>query len=381
MEGSTPISERASQEGDLAQTPRRMARSIRALWVGLTVLVVTSFAALLYYGGEIYQMAPPIPEAVASADGEVIFDREDVLRGQDVWRSIGGHELGSVWGHGAYTAPDWTADWLHREAEWLVEHWSQEEFGAPFESLPLEQSAALQARLRGELRTNTHDPATGTIAVTPLRAEAIRAVQSHYVALFGDSPELDHLRESYAMPRSVIPDLERREAFTAFLFWAAWACVTERPGKEITYTHNWPPDDLVGNRPTGTMIVVSVVSFVLLLGGIGGLAWFFAASRDTWRSEAASAARRPAARDPGHSVHARHSQVLLGGGRAGSGADRGGHRHRPLRRGGNGVLRDSPFRAGSLLPVPHLARAAGHAVDRHLVAGHRPVSGALDLGI
>jgi nitric oxide reductase subunit B len=24
--------------------------------------------------------------------------------------------VGSVWGHGAYVGPDWSADWLHREA-------------------------------------------------------------------------------------------------------------------------------------------------------------------------------------------------------------------------------------------------------------------------
>ncbi len=136
------------------------------------------------------------------------------------------------------------------------------------------------------MRENTYDPSTGVITVSPLRAEAIGAVQSHYTALFGDGPGLDHLRESYAMPRSVIPDDDRREAFTSFIFWATWACVTERPGRDITYTHNWPPEELVGNRPTGVMIVVSVISFVLLLGGIGELAWFYAASRDTWRSHA-----------------------------------------------------------------------------------------------
>ena len=107
------------------------------------------------------------------------------------------------------------------------------------------------------------------------------------------------------MPRSVIPDPDRREAFTAFIFWAAWACVTERPGREITYTHNWPPDELVGNRPTGVMIVVSVISFVLLLGGIGGLAWFYAASRDTWRSHSQAPPTDPLiAIEPTPSMHA-----------------------------------------------------------------------------
>ena len=238
-------------------------------------------------------MAPPLPEGVTTSSGEVVFSGDDVLRGQDVWRSIGGHELGSIWGHGAYTAPDWTADWLHREAEWLVEYWARRDHGTSFDLLEPEQAAALRSRLQQELRTNTHDPATGVITVSPLRAEAIRAVQEHYSALFGDDPELDHLRESYAMPRSVIPDPERREAFTAFIFWASWATVTERPGRDITYTHNWPPDELVGNSPTPIMVVVSVISFVLLLGGIGGLAWFFAASRDTWRSQPTAAVADP----------------------------------------------------------------------------------------
>ena len=266
--------------------PQRMTRNLVALWVGLITIVVVSFAILLYYGGEIYQMAPPVPEAVATSSGDVVFTGDQIRTGQDVWRSVGGQELGSVWGHGAYTAPDWTADWLHREATWLVEYWSEQAYGTQFEFLGDEQAAGLQARLQSELRSNSYDPDTANVTISPIRAEAIRAVQTHYTALFGDDPTLDQLRESYAMPRSVIPDAERREAFNAFIFWGSWASVTERPGKEITYTHNWPPDDLVGNRPTGVMIVVSVVSFVLLLGGIGGLAWFYAASRDTWRSHA-----------------------------------------------------------------------------------------------
>ena len=80
------------------------------------------------------------------------------------------------------------------------------------------------------MRRNTYDPTTGAVSISVDRARAIGAVQSHYLALFGDDPALGELRESYAMPSSVIPDAERREAFTAFIFWATWATVTERPG-------------------------------------------------------------------------------------------------------------------------------------------------------
>ena len=293
MADATSIPDAGTPANETPEDSRRMTRGLLYLWAGLIFIVVFSFAALLYFGGEVYQMAPPLPTAVTISGGEEFFSGDRILEGQDVWRSIGGHELGSVWGHGAYTAPDWTADWLHREAEWMIEDWAQREHGQDYQSLEPEQAAALRARLQRELRSNTYDSVNGTITISPDRALAIEAVGAHYSALFGDDPDLDHLRESYAMPRSVIPDPDRREAFNAFIFWASWSCVTERPGRDITYTHNWPPDDLVGNEPTGVMIVVSVVSFVLLLGGIGGLAWFFAASRDTWRSEATTSPTDP----------------------------------------------------------------------------------------
>ena len=50
------------------------------------------------------------PTARSSSPGE------QIQRGQQVWLAAGGQQQGSVWGHGAYVAPDWSADWLHREA-------------------------------------------------------------------------------------------------------------------------------------------------------------------------------------------------------------------------------------------------------------------------
>src|SRR4249920_2208880 len=92
----------------------------RRLWKVLAALLVVSFGILLYYGHEIYVAAPPIPEAVKTTSGETLFTRAQYDTGRQVWQSIGGHQMGSIWGHGSYVAPDWSADWLHREAtEWL----------------------------------------------------------------------------------------------------------------------------------------------------------------------------------------------------------------------------------------------------------------------
>jgi len=91
------------------------------LWLTLAAVLLASFGVLGYYGFEIYQQAPPIPKRVVTPDGQVIFTRQQIQQGQNVWQSMGGQEVGSIWGHGAYVVPDWSADWLHREAMWMLD--------------------------------------------------------------------------------------------------------------------------------------------------------------------------------------------------------------------------------------------------------------------
>ncbi|MGV3721948.1 MAG: nitric-oxide reductase large subunit, partial [Actinomycetota bacterium] len=86
------------------------------LWIALGVVIVGSLGLLGYYGFEIDRQKPPIPSQVLAPGGAVVLDGEAIMRGQNTWQSLGGQEVGSVWGHGAYVAPDWTADWLHRES-------------------------------------------------------------------------------------------------------------------------------------------------------------------------------------------------------------------------------------------------------------------------
>src|SRR5690606_13489620 len=132
---------------------------------------------------------------------------------------------------------------------------AQEEYNQPFDELEPEHAAALQARLKQELRTNTFDPETGDLIISPVRAQAIAEVGRHYTGLVGDDPALADLREAYAIPRNTLKHPERLEAINAFFFWAAWTCTTNRPGSDITYTQNWPAEPLVGNAPTGSIVV------------------------------------------------------------------------------------------------------------------------------
>ncbi|MCK6370149.1 MAG: nitric-oxide reductase large subunit [Gammaproteobacteria bacterium] len=247
----------------------------RRLWQTLAIVFVASFAALGWIGREIYLAAPPIPAVVLADNEEAIFTADQIRHGQKVWLSAGGQQLGSVWGHGSYVAPDWSADWLHREALALRELKAQRLFGAAYEELGLEQRGGIDARLREEMRRNTYDAASDRVELSADRATAIRAVASHYAGLFGSEADLDLLREQYAMTMNTVPDAADRAALSAFFFWSAWAATTDRPGESgLSYTSNWPHEPLVGNELTAGSAIWSIVSIVLLIAGIAAMLWY-----------------------------------------------------------------------------------------------------------
>jgi nitric oxide reductase subunit B len=188
----------------------------KKLWAALGLIVILGFAVLGYFGWEIYRQAPPIPERVITTNSAVLFTAETIREGQNVWQTLGGQEVGSIWGHGAYVAPDWSADWLHREARWVLDHWATEKSGTPYDQLDEETQAVLRVRLKRELRTNTYQTATGDLVISPVRAEAITATAAHYSALFGDAPELAPLRDTYALLAGTVKDPQQRHALAPF---------------------------------------------------------------------------------------------------------------------------------------------------------------------
>ena len=250
----------------------------KKLWIGFALVTIISFCVLGYYGYEIYQQAPPVPEKIISANKEVIFTEEEIKDGQNIWQSMGGQEVGTIWGHGAYVAPDWTADWLHREAVFILNIYANKDFGKDFDALDKEKQAALKIRLQADLRENKYDEKTKTLTISQNRVLAINYLSNYYKGLFMDSPEFDKLRNDYAIPKNAIKDVEKMRKMSAFFFWATWATVTERPNSDISYTHNWPADELVGNKATTDLMAWSGVSIILLILCIGLLIFYHAKS-------------------------------------------------------------------------------------------------------
>jgi nitric oxide reductase subunit B len=247
---------------------------MKKLWMIFIAIFVFSFAVLGWVGTEIFRQAPPIPREVVTTDGQVLIAAEEISNGQNVWQAMGGMESGSIWGHGSYVAPDWSADYLHREALFILNEWSNKDFSNDYDNLASEQKAVLRQRLQDTVRKNNYDEATGRLTIEPVRARAFEDNLKHYTDIFANG------KTAYAVQRNAQADPAKLRQLNSFFFWTSWASATNRPNNTISYTSNFPSEPLVGNVPTSSAIIWTGVSVIMLLAGIGWLVWYYA-SRET----------------------------------------------------------------------------------------------------
>ena len=278
----------------------------KKLWYLLVAVLVGSFSILGYYGFEVYREAPPIPKQFVTESGEKVISREDILHGQTAWQTTGGMQLGSVWGHGAYQAPDWTADWLHRELTNWLDIVANKEHGKNFADLTEDQQTLIHARLIKEYRGSKLE-GDETVVLSNDRLAAIEQTAKYYDSLYSDDPATHKTRENFAMKENTLPDAQARKDLTKFFFWTAWTASAERPNTHASYTNNWPHEPLINNVPTAENVIWSVASVVFLVAGIGFLVWVWSFKRKEDEQDPV-----PPAVDPLSKIQLTPSQKALG---------------------------------------------------------------------
>lgn len=199
-----------------------------------------------------YVAKPPVPDRVVDQRGQLVYSGKDVSKGQQVFLHNGLMEYGSVFGHGAYLGPDYTADYLRRSSNLIL----QSRGVSPEAGLPT-------PAIVKDLRTNRYDEKSGELTLTDDQVSAFRKLVPHYSRFFADPTTANGLR-----PKAITDPTELRQ-LTAFFSWTAWAASTNRPGHNYSYTNNWPPEKRVQNEPTANVVVWSMISLIALLGGIG----------------------------------------------------------------------------------------------------------------
>ncbi len=238
----------------------RSSMPISSRWAqGAILTYIVGFTILGILAYLVYADQPPIPGRVVSQNGEVLFTREDVMRGMNVFQRYGLMEYGTVYGHGAYLGPDFTAEYLHHAATYLTRDYEQR-------AVP---GASAKDRVTAELHKNTYDTTTDTLTWSDSRAAAHRAMERYDQERFRNRASRGGAQAHW------ITDPDQVRQLTAFFAWTAWTGTADRPGKAVSYTNNWPPEPLAGNSVTAEAVTWSVISIIALLGGTGLVLFFF----------------------------------------------------------------------------------------------------------
>lgn len=200
---------------------------------GLSVLV---WITLNTYTGDV---GTPIPARVVDPDGRTVFTGEDIIAGQQVFQKHGLMENGTIWGHGAYLGPDFSAAYLHQ--------------------------LALDTKDPATLMENKYDATTGTLRFTASETASYRRQIGQWEKYFDGSTA------SHGLPPKTIADPEELRELVAFFAWTAWGAAARMPGKDYSYTQNFPYEPLLGNGLSGDAVLWSALSLITLLAGTGAV--------------------------------------------------------------------------------------------------------------
>ena len=235
---------------------------MKGLKITLAVTIIISMIILTLGVFPTARQAPPYPEKVIS-NGETVMDREAIIRGQQVFQKYGLMDVGSIWGHGSMRGPDFSALTLHMLGEHMREHLAKEAFNKSYPELEIDQKSVIDAKAIRQLKENGYDGDRDELKITPAQAYAFGKIKEYYQKFFTEGSK------GHTISANTIKTQEEIADISSFFFWLAWAAGTNRPGKDYTYTNNWPPDQSVGNTLPPLAIQSSIIALTLMLIGLG----------------------------------------------------------------------------------------------------------------
>jgi len=231
------------------------------------IVIVIGFSILGFITRLAYDNAPPIPEKVVNENGHTLFTKQEILTGQSHFFKYNLMEHGTLWGHGAYLGPDYSAEYLHQEAVDIRETLAEDSFGTSFDQLSEKNKGLISDSTIRLIKQNRYDSSTGVLVYSNPEVMAFNKAHQFWNQYFDQGAP--------GLPAHYIQDSAELNDLVKFFSWAAWAAGTTRPGTHETYTNNFPYDPVAGNHPSSDAYFWSAASLIVLIGGIGLLLFLF----------------------------------------------------------------------------------------------------------
>ena len=227
-------------------------------WAAIFCFIV-AMAVLLGGGVSMKKDLPPYPGKVVDAGGNLLFEKSDIFDGQNVYQRFGLMDHGAVWGHGAQRGSEFSALTLHIVAEAVGDYLAMVDYGKTYAELDGLQKDIIDVKTKREVKANRYDAGSDTLKLTDAQVKGLQRVVDHWEKTFKEG------ETRYGFLPNTVPEEQQRLQISRFFYWTAWVASTLRPGKDHTYTNNWPADRRVGNIATSETYFWSIGGVLALL--------------------------------------------------------------------------------------------------------------------
>lgn len=236
------------------------------IWV-LLIVTISCWAAMIVATVETYRQAAPLPQRIVTPGGTTVMTYADIVAGKSGFQRADLMDYGSLYGMGSYFGEDYTAEYLVQLGKQVRNNLAQAQYGKSFSQLGNDQQLGVTERMRKDLQgidlsqPTTVVPAAVAKAIETLRGQIATSLLSN------------DFTKGYSRARAL--DQASATQTANFLLYSSLTTVARRPGKDYSWTVNWPAEPLVGNTPTQATFLWTWASLTLVFFGIGAVLVIF----------------------------------------------------------------------------------------------------------
>lgn len=236
--------------------------------IGVLLLVtVLCWAAMIVATVATYRQAPPLPQQMVDRSGAVVMTRAGIVAGKSGFQQSDLMDYGSLYGMGSYFGEDFTAEYLVRLGNEVRDNLALARYGKRFAQVETTLQPGLTEAMQAELKGI--DLSRSTVALPDAVAKAIVTLRPQIARMLLTSDFSHGYTRAYSLDDKSATDT------ADFLLYSSLTTIARRPGQDVSWTANWPPEPLVGNQPTPATFQWTWASMTLVFFGIGAVLVIF----------------------------------------------------------------------------------------------------------
>lgn len=235
-------------------------------WV-LLITAILCFIVIIWGTVKTYQLAPPLPHQFVSASGTILMTEEDIVAGKAGFQRADLMDYGSIYGMGSYFGEDYTAQYLVELGRKTEENIANLKFKNSFANLSEGDQYVTRKEMQEALQhvDLSHD----TSIIPEVIATAITELQKEIATMVLNHDPIKGWTKAYSLnQQSAIQVAD-------FLIYSSLTTIAHRPGKNFSYTNNWPYEPTMGNVPTPATFYWTWVSFCFVFFGFGVILYIY----------------------------------------------------------------------------------------------------------